>query len=243
MIPSFCLRMIQNINKDTTFFPFSLGITKKAVFTALGWSLVTMLIHFIIPESLLPQQTLLTFGVIFILLPAINHFRMFLAVRRHNSQMVGQLDVQQMSVIFLREKKVAVDMAIVVVILFACLGPMIVIKLAIFSSFPKLYDLLYPWAFTMTYINSSINPFLYLKRNGELRSAVRSVVCSCFWKVLLRMSRMIVTPWSTHCRLVMHVNSYTYYKSVDEILVCDNSNKGYWPEISCGSSLCCTRWF
>lgn len=172
--------MIQNINKDTTCFLFSLGVAKTAVITASAWFLVTMLIHFIIPESLLPQQTLLSFGVIFIVLPAINHFRMFLAVRRHNSQMVGQLDAQQLSVIFLREKKVAVDMAIVVVILFACLGPMIIIKLAIFSSFPKLYDLLYPWAFTMTYINSSINPFLYLTRNGELRSAVRSVVCSRF---------------------------------------------------------------
>lgn len=94
--------------------------------------------------------------------------------------MVGQVNAQQLSAIFRREKKVAVDMAIVVVILFACLGPMIAIKLAFQSFLPEIYDLLYPWAFTMTYINSSINPFLYLKRNGELRRAVRSVVSSWF---------------------------------------------------------------
>lgn len=167
-------------NKDTTSFSVLSGIAKATVITASAWVLVTILLHYVIPESLLPQHTLLTIGVIFILLPAINHFRMFLAIRRHNSQMVGQVNAQQLSAIFRREKKVAVDMAIVVVILFACLGPMIVIKLAFQSFLPEIYDLLYPWAFTMTYINSSINPFLYLKRNGELRRAVRSVVSSYF---------------------------------------------------------------
>ena len=180
-------------NKDTTFFPFSLGIAKTIVITASAWVLVTILLHFVIPENLLPQHTLLITGVIFILLPAVNHIRMFLAIRRHNSQMVDKVNAPQLSAIFGREKKVAVDMAIVVAILFACLGPMIVIKLVFQSFLPEIYDLLYPWAFTMTYINSSINPFLYLKRNGELRRAVRSVVSSCFWKELLRLSRVIVT--------------------------------------------------
>ena len=94
--------------------------------------------------------------------------------------MVGQVNAQQLSIIFKREKKVAADMAMVVVILVACLGPMLVIKLVFQSSFPKLYDLLYPWAFTMTYLNSSINPFLYLIRNEELRNALRLSVSSCF---------------------------------------------------------------
>ena len=94
--------------------------------------------------------------------------------------MVGQVNAQQLSIIFKREKKVAADMAMVVVILVACLGSMLVIKLVFQSSFPKLYDLFYPWAFTMTYLNSSINPFLYLIRNEELRNALRSSVSSCF---------------------------------------------------------------
>ena len=31
--------------------------------------------------------------------------------------------------------------------------------------------------------------------------------------------------------------------SVDETLVCDQSNENYWPVLSCGSLLCCTKWF
>ena len=46
--------------------------------------------------------------------------------------------------IFKREKKVASDMLIVSVTPLACLGPMLVIKLAIQYTFPKLYDPLYP---------------------------------------------------------------------------------------------------
>ncbi len=135
--------------------------------------------HFILPDKL-GYILLLTSAMLFILLPVINHIRMFFAIRRHNNQIVGQVDAQQLSVIFRREKKVAVDMAIVVVVLVACLGPMLVVKLILQSSFPKIYDLLYPWAFTMIYLNSSINPFLYLIRNEELRSALRLVVSACF---------------------------------------------------------------
>ncbi|XP_078342366.1 uncharacterized protein LOC144628177 [Oculina patagonica] len=152
---------------------------KATIITGTAWLLLTILIHFILPGNL-GYILQLTSAMLFILLPVINHIRMFLAIRRHNNQIVGQVDAQQLSVIFRREKKVAVDMAIVVVVLVACLGPMLVIKLILQSSFPKIYDVLYPWAFTMTYLNSSINPFLYLIRNEELRSALRLVVSPCF---------------------------------------------------------------
>ena len=61
--------------------------------------------------------------VLFILLPPINHIRMFRAIRRHNSQIVGLVVAQQLSVIFRRELKIATDMVIVVLALLACLGP------------------------------------------------------------------------------------------------------------------------
>ena len=139
----------------------------------------TILIYFILPV-IIAYIIQLTGAVLSILVPVINHVRMFLAIRRHNNQMVDQANAQQLSVIFRREKKVAADMALVTVVLVACLGPTLVLQLAIQYSFPKIYDLLYPWAFTMIYLNSSINPFLYLLRNGELRSAVRSSAPSCF---------------------------------------------------------------
>jgi len=86
---------------------------------------------------------------------------MFIAIRRHNRQIVGQVSAQQLSVIFRREKKVAADMAIVVLILVACLGPIPGINMILQLGFPVIHARVYPWAFTMIYLNSSINPFLY----------------------------------------------------------------------------------
>jgi len=105
---------------------------------------------------------------------------MFIAIRRHNRQIVGQVSAQQLSVIFRRERKVAADMAIVVLVLVACLGPVLLMNMTLQLVFPEIYArVFYPWAFTMIHLNSSINPFLYLKRNEELRNALRSVVRSC----------------------------------------------------------------
>ena len=108
---------------------------------------------------------------------------MFIAIRRHNRQMVGQVGEQQLSMIFRREKKVAADIAIVVLVLVVCLGPVLGMNMTLQLGFPEIHARVYPWAFTMMYLNSSINPFLYLTRNEELRNALRSVVrscCSCF---------------------------------------------------------------
>ena len=143
------------------------------------WLFLTILIHFVISGDL-QYILLLTSGMLFILLPVVNHVRMYLSIRRHNNQVAGAVDGQQLLITFRREKKVAVDMLIVAVALIACLGPMMVIKLVFQSTLPKLYDILYPWAFTMTYLNSFINPVLYVKRNKELRSALKAVIPFCF---------------------------------------------------------------
>ena len=141
---------------------------------------MTILLHFFLPEAV-RYILRLFFIVLFILLPAINHIRMLFAIRRQNSQIVSQVGSQQLSVIFRREHKVAADMIIVVMVLLACLGPVLVIYMVSQFQFPEIHrdDRLHPWAFTMMYLNSSINPILYLTRNTELRSALRSVVLSC----------------------------------------------------------------
>jgi len=102
---------------------------------------MTILIHFIVPYTVNYVLLLISAGLS-ISLPTVNHVRMFLSVRRHNNQVVGNVNQQQLNVTFKREKKVASDMLIVSVTLLACLGPMLVIKLAIQYTFPKLYDLL-----------------------------------------------------------------------------------------------------
>ena len=155
------------------------GAIVAALITWVTWLLLTIFIHFFLPHAVGYAIMLISAGL-FILLPTVNHVRMFLSVRRHNNQVVGDVNQQQLMVIFKREKKVASDMLIVSVTLFACLGPILIVKLAIFYTLPKLYDLLYPWAFTMIYLNSSINPVLYIARNKELRSALKAVRPFCF---------------------------------------------------------------
>ena len=120
--------------------------------------------------------------MLYILLPIVNHVRMLLSIRRHNRQVVDTVNQQQLAVIFRREKKVAFDMVIVTAVVIASLGPLLVNQL-FFHFFPKLYNvykLLYPWTFTMIYLNSFINPVLYITRNKELRIAMKAVTPFCF---------------------------------------------------------------
>ena len=156
---------------------------KSAIITTASWLLVTIGLHTFLNATVRSALQVICVSS-FILLPAINHIRMFFAIRRHNNQMVGQVGAQQLSVIFRREQKVAADMVIVVVVLVACLGPILTVgvNLVLTSRLNEIYGRLFPWAFMMMYLNSSINPLLYLTRNRELRSALRSVVrsrCLC----------------------------------------------------------------
>ena len=124
----------------------------------------------------------MTSATLCILLPIVNHVRMLLSIRRHNRQVVHTVNQQQLAVIFRREKKVAFDMVIVTAAVIACLGPLLVNQL-FFHFFPNLYNvykLLYPWTFTMIYLNSFINPVLYITRNEQLRSALKAVTPFCF---------------------------------------------------------------
>ena len=173
------MRMIQKMKKGNTFFLiFSTDAKKAAIITTVSWLLATIVIHAFVNATVRFILQVISL-VLFILLPSLNHVRMFLAIRRHNSQMVGQVGAQQLSVIFKREKKVAADMVIVMVVLVACLGPVLGNNLVFYFRYLEIHGRLYPWTYTMMYLNSSINPLLYLTRNRELRSALRSVVSSC----------------------------------------------------------------
>ena len=156
---------------------FSTDSKKAAFITTTAWLIVTIVYHAFLNATVLYILQVISI-VFFILLPAVNHIRMFFAIRHHNSQMVDQVGAQQLSVILRREKKVAADMVIIVVVLVACLGPILGNNMVLHFRYVEIYGRLYPWTFTMMYLNSSINPLLYLTRNRELASALRSVVVS-----------------------------------------------------------------
>jgi len=100
------------------------------------------------------------FIVFFVLLPAIDHIKMFLAIRRHNSQIVGEVGAQQLSVIF-RTKGTEGSHRHG----HCCFNPrrlswtgrfVLGINTILQFCFPEIHGRLYSWAFSMMYLNSSI---------------------------------------------------------------------------------------
>ncbi|KAL9969263.1 hypothetical protein ACROYT_G021459 [Oculina patagonica] len=100
------------------------SVTKKgailaAVITGTTWLIMVILMTFILagfPVFVLGQLLL----VIFFILPIANHIGIFITIRRHNKQVAGAVSGQNLSVIFTREKKAAIDMVIVIVVLMLC---------------------------------------------------------------------------------------------------------------------------
>ena len=100
---------------------------------------------------------------------------MLFAIRRHNNLIAGAAVSRQLSVVFRREKKVALDMAIIILLLLFSLAPFILNKIIIENLFPKLNGILKPWGSTSVFLISSLNPLLYILRNKTLRDEMKSI--------------------------------------------------------------------
>lgn len=141
--------------------------------TGISWFLLSGIAQFAL-SSRLGLIFVITSTIMFIVLPIVNHVRMFFAIRRHNNRLRGAV-VSQMTVILRREKKVAFDMLIVSLVLLLSLAPVILTKM-IQASFPKVYSTLQPWALSMVFSISSLNPLIYTLRNKELRDGLKSAL-------------------------------------------------------------------
>ena len=115
-------------------------------------------------------------GVLLFIIPIVNHVRIFFAIRRHNRELHDAVSGQNLSITFKREKRVAIDMFIVVAVLMLCLAPAIAVNAFESRLSKQHHGMLYVWATDLMFINSSINPIIYLARNSEIRNAVRSTV-------------------------------------------------------------------
>ena len=116
----------------------------------------------------------LVVGVFLFILPIVNHVGIFIAIRRHNKHVAGAVSGQDSSTLVRREKKVAIDMVIVIAVLLFCLVPVVVVNM-----FKDLlvdeYEVLFVWTTAIFYFNSSINPVIYFVRRSEIRSAITSM--------------------------------------------------------------------
>lgn len=137
------------------------------------WLMLTILLRFILQD---PVQFYisLSLGAALVILPIVNHVRIFFVIRRHNNHVQDAVSGQNLSVIYKREKKATVDMLIVIAVLMLCLAPGTVISV---FRFGDNFEVLFPWSLAFTYINSSINPVVYLVRNSGIRNNVKALMC------------------------------------------------------------------
>ena len=143
------------------------------MFTTLACITIQVLLS-ILP--LVPATILLTItSATVTIFPIANYITMFIAVRYHNRKVQDMVSSQQLQGILRREKKVAINMLIVSVVLVICVIPKYVVTF--FSqSFGSLYPSLFVSSTTLLMFNSSINPVLYIWRDPGLRAALKSTV-------------------------------------------------------------------
>ena len=143
--------------------------------TGLSWFVVTGLAQFSFAfSSIIGSVFGIIWTIIFIVIPIVNHVRMFVAIRRHNKLMAEAAVPQNLSTVLRREKKVAMDMAVISLVVLLSLAPTPLNKITQASS-RKLYVILQPWSLTMVFLISSINPLIYVLRNKALKDGVKSV--------------------------------------------------------------------
>ena len=158
------------------------------------WLLLTILFQFVLPS---PQGLVFVHvcGAMFMILPPLNCIRVLLCIRRHNAQLVVAAP-SQMTTVLQREKKVALDMCIITVSLFASISPGMVMML-LQIRYPGIHSILHLWSFTMSSITSSIHPVIYFGRNKNMRRALKSIM-NLLWGGFRRDWGL---PWSALKRL------------------------------------------
>lgn len=155
-------------------FLILLGTVKTMSFIGVSWFLLTLLAQLLL-SSILELVFSMTLIAIFIVIPTVNHIRMYLAIRRHNKELRRSVASVRLTTVLRREKKTAIDMFVITMVLLLCLVPVILIK-PTQVPFPRVYSFLQPWSIAMVFSNSALNPLIYTLRNQSLRDAMRNVI-------------------------------------------------------------------
>ena len=151
------------------YWHFFAGAAKIAVFTTLACITIQVLLS-ILP--LIPATILLAItGATVTIFPIANYIIMFIAVRYHSRKVQDMVSSQQLQGIVRREKKVAINMLIVSVVLGICVIPKYVVTYFC-QSFGSLYPSLFVSFTTLLTLNSSTNPVLYIWWDPGLRAAL-----------------------------------------------------------------------
>ena len=147
---------------------------KTAIVTGIIWLIVSINMKFMLSPTG-EYASVIFCGALFLGIPIINHIRMLIGLRRHNRQLGDAVAAHHMSAVLRREKKVAMDMWIVAVILLASLIPSMSMKFFEIQ-YPQVHAIAQPWSQTVAFMTASINPVFYLTRNPNLKNAVKSII-------------------------------------------------------------------
>lgn len=143
------------------------------IITGVTWLALTILTRFVLPDNI-RIAVMMIGGVITMIVPFLSHVGIFIAIRRQNRLVQSFVSGQDACVIFRREKKVAIDMIIVTVVLLLCVAPGGAVSF--FHEYGQQLGILYVWLNALIFVNSSINPIIYLVRRRDIRNALRSMV-------------------------------------------------------------------
>ena len=114
-------------------------------------------------------------GLVQLTVPVVSYVRIFIAIRCNNGQMHDAVSEQNLSNLYRRGKKVSENMFIVITVLLVCVTPGMFVTI-IKSYVIEYFEVLIAWSTGLTYLNSSINPILYLARNHAIRNGVKSLL-------------------------------------------------------------------
>ena len=135
--------MIDSWNADMFF---STVAVLSIAFSGTTWLICLSLNFFILP-GFYSFVMIMALGVVLLIVPIVNHMYIgiFIAIRRHNRQVVDAVSGNNLSVIFRREKRAAIDMIIVIGVLLTCLAPALAVDITQLF-FPDRFDFLWLWS-------------------------------------------------------------------------------------------------
>ena len=142
------------------YFFLSTEAVMSIVLSGTTWLMCTGFIVFVLP-SLHSFFLLIVLGMVLFIVPVVNHIGIFIAIRRHNRQVVGALSGNTSSIVFRREKKAAIDMIIVIAALLLCLAPGVAVDILRYRMlFPDKSDVVWLCSTSLFYLSSFINPVI-----------------------------------------------------------------------------------
>ena len=151
------------------------GMVKIVVSAWTVWFIYIIILETSIPRGVYETMENITLTSI-IGIPICCHNLTFLAIRSNNRKILSITHNSQQAILFKREKKAFIDMALYTTATLMSILP--ILLLLNMENNIVAGNILFPWASTFTYLVSSLNPVLQIWRNNILRQALKAAIPS-----------------------------------------------------------------